>query len=435
MSRNRSINKRLVRAWRTLDLERAASRLGAWFRVRLDFEPAVALLRRKPVPIHRHSWIYCLGDAAVFLFALQCVSGCLLMLYYQPTEASAHESVRSIMTEVPFGWLVRSFHSWGASVFIGTVGLHLVTVLFARAYRRPRELAWVSGVFMLAVALGSGFSGYLLPWNELSYYATLVGTQIPGTLPGVGRFIVHALRGGDQLTGATITRFYAVHVMLAPLAMILLLSFHVFLTRVRGLSLPLGMSQREVSDRRPFFGEFLLVDVCVWLVVFAAIVTLAAFVPAEVGVRADPLRPAPEGIKPEWYFLFAFQTLKMVPEAVGVAFFVLAGVFLLLLPLIDRRAPRGQKSPTLTALFAVGLVYVAVFQILAWGAPGVEHPPEDPQAGSAGMALRRAASGAWLALLWSVVGVLVFYLGQLAKENARVRRLYRDDEKNTSATC
>ncbi len=369
--------------------------------------------------MHRHSWIYCLGDTAVFLFGLQVATGCLLMLYYQPTEASAHESVRRIMTEVPYGWLVRSVHVWSASFFIGTVWLHLLTVLFARAYRKPRELTWVSGILMLFVTMGSGFSGYLLPWNELSYYATMVGTQIPGTLPAVGDFLVRFLRGGDQMTGATITRFFAAHVMLAPVTMVLLLSMHVLLTRIRGVSLPLGMGRQDVNDRRPFFSEFLLIDACVWLALFGTIVTLAMLLPAEIGVKADALKPAPEGIKPEWYFLFMYQTFKMLPQTIGVALLALGGVFLLVLPFLDRGAVRGQKSRGLTALFAIGVAYVVVFGTLACISPGVERPHEKLAAETFSI----PASLVSLTLLWLVIGFLVFYLRQLLKENTRVRKL------------
>jgi len=401
-----------------LSAEHVRARVAPWFRARIDLEPAIALVRRHPVPMHRHSWIYCLGDAAVFLFGLQAVTGFLLMLYYQPTEASAHESVRRIMTEVPYGWLVRSVHVWSASFLIGTVWLHLLTVLFARAYRRPRELTWISGVLMLAVTMGSGFSGYLLPWNELSYSATEVGTELAGTLPGVGDLLVRLLRGGQQMTGATLTRFFAAHVMLAPVAMVLLLSIHVLLSRIRGVSLPLGMRRQDVKDRRPFYSEFLLVDARVWLVLFGTIVTLAVLLPAETGVKAV-LKPAPQGIKPEWYFLFMYQTLKMLPKTVGVALFALAGVFLLVLPFLDRSAMRGKKGRGMTVLFAIGVAYAVVFHTVAWIAPGVERPPEKLAAKTFSI----SASLVSLTFLWLVIGFLVFYLRQLLKENTRVRKL------------
>lgn len=404
------------------------ARTASWFRMRVDLEPLIALVRRKPVPIHRHSWIYALGDTALVLFALQLFSGCLLMLYYRPTEASAHESVRRIMNEVPYGWLIRSIHVWGASLYIGVVFLHFLTVLFAKAYRKPREIAWISGVLMLCLALASGFSGYLLPWNELSYYATRVGTRIPGTIPGIGDFIVRFFRGGDQVTGETLSRFFAAHVMIVPLTLGLAFSIHVLLSRVRGVSLPLGMRNDQVKDRRPFFSEFLLLEACAWLALFGIIVTLSVFFPAETGVKADPLKPAPVGIRPEWYFLFMFKTLKLVPEAVGVAFFALTALFFLVLPFLDRNAMRGKKSPCFTALFLVLLVCTAVLEILALIAPGVHHPPEQLAADTYSL----SASMVSLAFLWSVIGFLIFYLRQLLKENTRIRKLYQDEATGES---
>ncbi len=226
----------------TVETLRAAT--VSWFRQRIDLGPAIALASKKTVPMHRRSWIYLLGGAAMFLFGLQVASGCLLMLYYQPTEAAAHESVRRIMTEVPFGWLIRGMHVWGANLLIGVVIGHFLSVLFTRAYRKPRELTWISGTAMLLMALAFGFSGYLLPWNELSYYATLVGTDVPSVLPGVGDLIKHFLRGGAEVTGDTITRFYAAHVMLVPLTFALVLSIHLVLIQAQGMSLPLGMTEK-----------------------------------------------------------------------------------------------------------------------------------------------------------------------------------------------
>ena len=186
----------MKRPLKNLTAEAVRGRAAAWLHERIDLEPMLHWMAKKTVPGHRQSWIYLLGGAAMFLFALQLASGCLLMLYYQPAESCAHQSVRRIMLEVPYGWLVRSMHVWGANLFIAVAGLHFLSVLFTRAYRRPRELTWVSGMAMLLLALGFGFSGYLLPWNELAYYATLVGTEDPrrrawdrrsGGAPSAGR--------------------------------------------------------------------------------------------------------------------------------------------------------------------------------------------------------------------------------------------------------
>jgi len=399
----------------------------SWLAERVELGPLVAFAAKKTVPIHRHTWIYLLGGAAMFLFALQVATGALLMLYYHPTEAGAFQSVERIMTEVPFGWLVRSMHVWGADLFVGIVVLHFLTTLLSAAYRKPREMTWMAGVLLLFTALAFGFSGYLLPWNERSYFATLVGTQIPGTIPVVGETIVHLLRGGDQVTGDTITRFFAAHVMFLPIALGAALLVHLALIQGQGMSLPLGMTERDARDHQPFFTEFGLTDAGVWLVLFGLVVTLAVFLPASLGTRADPLQPAPEGIKPEWYFLFMFQMLKLIPAKVlglegnmlGVMFFGLVALFLFTLPLLDRAAARERRSRLLTTLLLALIAAAAALQVWALMTPGVEHAETE----TAAEATRTARSAVSLALLWAVILFLAVYLQKLRRENARVRRL------------
>ena len=394
-------------------------RASAWWRERFDLAPVLAVAARKSVPIHRLSWIYLLGGAALFLLAAQVTTGCLLMLYYQPTEQGAHESLRKIMTEVPYGWLVRSVHVWGAHAFIGTVILHFLTVLFAKAYRRPRELTWLSGVVLLFLAAGMGFSGYLLPWNQLSYYATLVGTQIPGSFPIVGDTAVRLLRGSAQISGDTITRFHAAHVVILPLALGVVLLVHLSLVQLHGMSLPLGKSPARVKDQQPFFSEFLLTDACVWLLVFGALVTLAVYVPAEMGAKADPLQSAPEGIKPEWYFLFLFQLLKYMPKSVGILLLAAGAVFPFAIPFLDRRAERGDRSPGFTAVYLALLAAAILLEIRAILSPSVAKEPGAFTAET----YRPIVDTVWLAFLWAAIGFVVYYLQQLRRQNRQIRLL------------
>jgi cytochrome b6 len=403
-------------------LARIAAGAGNWFRARFHLEPVLDFMAAKSVPIHRRSGIYLLGGAAAFLFGLQVLSGCLLLLYYQPTVAAAHESVGRIMRQVPYGWLVRSAHVWIAHLFIGVTALHFITVLFTRAYRKPRELTWVVGMVLLFLALGFGFSGYVLPWNERAYYATLVGTRIPAAVPGLGDLAVRVLRGGDQVTGDTLTRLFAAHVVFLPGVFLALLLLHLVLVQIQGISLPPGVRDLEVKDHRPFFSEFLLIDASVWLWLFGTVMTLAVVFPAELGVKADPLRPAPEGVRPEWYFLFLFKTLKLVPETVGVIFFALGAAFFVALPFLDRRASRGEKSPGFTLVFLGCLVYAGVFELLAWLEPQGREAPERLEAKTYGL----AGSVVSLTLLWALIAFLLVYVRLLLRENTRVRALYRE---------
>ena len=341
---------------------------------RMGLAPLLALSEKKRVPIHRTTCFYFLGGMALFLFAIQVVSGVLLALYYKPSPDQAFESVQAIMTEIDFGWLIRSVHAWGANLIIGVLFLHLLTTYVMRAYRRPRELTWVSGVLLLALFMVFGFSGYLLPWNELSFFATRVGTALVGVVPIVGHDLLLLARGGQNVTGDTLSRFYALHVAILPLLTVALASFHLFLVQQHGMSIPDGVvarcGGREKVPSMPFVPHFLLRDAVGWYLALALLAALAAIFPWELGQKADPFGSAPEGIKPEWYFLFMFQTLKHLPghlagmegEMLGVLFFGGCGLGVLLVPLLDR----GSRSRlALNVLVILAVAFIAVMTI--WG--------------------------------------------------------------------
>jgi cytochrome b6 len=279
------------------------------------------------------------------------------------------------MAEVTFGWLIRSIHSWGANLMVFMVFVHLFSVLLLKAYRAPRELTWMSGVFLLMITLGLGFTGYLLPWNELAFFATRVGTEIPGVLPVVGDFIRTFLRGGDDIGGATLTRFYALHVSVLPALAFMLIALHVLMVQRHGMSVPPGVARSGGAPRTiPFFPNFLLRDLVGWLSALAILAAMAAFFPAHLGVKADPFAPAPAGIKPEWYFMFMFQSLKYLPasilgiegELVGIAGFGLAAMVLIFIPFLDR----GPRSSRLLTWLAYGaLAFIIVLTYLGYTVP------------------------------------------------------------------
>src|SRR5581483_8152920 len=192
------------------------ARLSAWLDDRAGLAPVRELIHKKAVPVHRHTIWYYFGGMTLFLFVVQVITGVLLLLYYRPSAENAFESVQFIMAEVKFGWLVRSIHSWSANLMIATMFIHMFSVYFMKAYRPPRELTWVTGALLLFIILGFGFSGYLLPWNKLAFFATKVGTEITGVVPVIGGVMVRFLRGGDDVTGATLTRFFGFHVAVLP---------------------------------------------------------------------------------------------------------------------------------------------------------------------------------------------------------------------------
>ena len=293
------------------DGEPRHGRLWKWLDQRVGLKDLEKLARKKEIPVHRHSIWYYLGGMTLFLFIIQVSTGILLLLYYRPSAEEAFESVQFLMAEVQFGWLIRSIHSWAANLMILTLFVHLFSVLLLKAYRPPREITWFSGMALLGLALGFGFTGYLLPWNELAYFATKVGTEITSAVPGIGGFAGRLLRGGDEVTGATLTRFYGIHVAILPATAVALLGLHLYLVQRHGMSVPPGVERKGGAARvMPFVPNFLLRDIVGWLSALAILAALAAYFPAELGKKADPFLPAPAGIKPEWYFMFMFQSLK-----------------------------------------------------------------------------------------------------------------------------
>jgi quinol-cytochrome oxidoreductase complex cytochrome b subunit len=346
-----------------------------WLDERIGFTAMLPFLRKKDVPIHRHSFWYYLGGMALFLFGLQIITGVLLLFYYRPSSDGAYESVQFLMSQVKFGWLIRSIHSWGANLMIFMAFIHMFSVMLLKAYRKPRELTWITGVGMLFMILGLGFTGYLLPWNELSYFATKVGTDIAGVMPVVGPFIRRVLRGGEDVSGATLTRFYALHVSVLPALAFLIVGLHVWLVQKLGMSVPPSVeAEAGPKESMKFFPNFFMRDLMGWLAALAILAAMAAFLPAQLGTKADPFASAPAGIKPEWYFMFMFQTLKYLPshilgiegELFGIIGFGVAALVLLLVPFLDRPSPGAQPSKTWTVLTVLAVVFILVMTYLGY---------------------------------------------------------------------
>ena len=350
--------------------------LGTWLDERLDLSGVRHFIAEKGVPVHTQKIWYYLGGMTLFLFGVQIFTGILLLLYYRPSASEAYESVQFIVTQVQFGWLIRNVHSWSANLLIGLAFAHFFSVFFLKSYRKPRELTWVSGILLLFLMLGFGFSGYLLPWDELSFFATKVGTGIAGAVPFVGHFMLRLLRGGDDVTGATLSRFYGLHVAILPAMTTALVALHLLFVQRQGMSVPLSIERKlKPGERLPqmrFFPNYILRDVLAWYVVLAVLAALAAFYPWELGTKADPFAVVPPGIRPEWYFLATFHTLKLLPshvlgvegEQLGVVAFGMAALFLILVPFLDRRASRGEPSRVFTVLAVLGLVYLVTFTII-----------------------------------------------------------------------
>ncbi len=337
------------------------SSVGAWLQERFSVViPVIDYLKKKEVPKHRLSFWYYFGGLGLFFFMVQIITGLLLMQYYKPTTAEAFTSFVFIQKEVSFGWLVRQIHAWSANLMVLMVFVHMFSSFFMKSYRKPRELMWLTGSVLFVLTLGFGFTGYLLPWNEIAFFATQVGTEVPKVAPG-GAFIVNILRGGEEVTGETLTRMFSVHVVLLPGLLLLLLSAHLLLVQILGTSAPIGYKETgRIKGYEKFFPTFLAKDAIGWLIGFALILYLSVFFPGPIGNEANPLAPAPMGIKPEWYFWAQFLMLKdfTFPNGELMAIFIitLGAAFWFFIPFLDHRASREEKSPIFTI---IGLLYLA----------------------------------------------------------------------------
>jgi quinol-cytochrome oxidoreductase complex cytochrome b subunit len=213
-----------------------AARVSDWLDERLGWRRVWEAIFLRKVP--ETNWAFTLGSAALFVAVNQIVTGILLTIYYVPTPDHAYDSVQFITAQVPAGWLIRGLHHWGASAMVILVGVHMLRVIVHGAYKFPREVTWFTGVFLLLVVIGFGFTGYLLPWDQKAFWATTVGTRIAGVMPVIGDWILRVMRGGPDLSAVTLARFFGVHVWVLPAALLTLILVHLYLVIRIGISAP-----------------------------------------------------------------------------------------------------------------------------------------------------------------------------------------------------
>jgi quinol-cytochrome oxidoreductase complex cytochrome b subunit len=211
-----------------------ATQIGNWLDERVGWRRVWDAIFLRKIP--KVNWLYTLGSASLFVAINQIITGILLTIYYVPTPDHAYDSVQFITTQVSAGWLIRGLHHWGASAMVILVVVHMLRVILYGAYKYPREVTWFSGVFLLLVTIGFGFTGYLLPWDQKAYWATIVGTRIAATPPFIGEWVLRVIRGGDELSAVTLARFFGVHVWVLPTALLLLLTFHMYLVIRAGIT-------------------------------------------------------------------------------------------------------------------------------------------------------------------------------------------------------
>src|SRR3984957_12377714 len=305
-------------------------------------------------------WHQVFGSVALFLILIQFFTGAMLAFNYAPTPGDAYSSLRYILTEVTAGRLMRGLHHWGASMIIVIVVLHMVQVFLWGAYKKPREGTWVVGVILLLLTLAYGLTGYLLPWDNRAYWGTVVTTQIGATVPIMGPYVSRLLASTGDIGVVTFARFYGLHVLLLPPATLLLIAFHVYLVRRHGVA---PIPGDEAKPKKSFFPEQVFKDTVAVFVAFAILFVMAIAVRVPLERMADPTDTSYIP-RPEWYFLFLFQTLKVFEgplEVVGTVLLpTLAILALVLTPFIDRSKVVRVRQRTLAA----GVVLLAG---LGWG--------------------------------------------------------------------
>jgi len=355
-------------------MRRRWHRLNAWLDNRTGIQTAVRNFLYEDIPASS-GWHQVFGSVAIFLFLVQAFTGALLAFNYAPTPGDAYNSLRYILTELTAGRLIRGLHHWGASLMIVVVVLHMVQVFLYGAYKKPREATWIAGVVLLLVTLAYGLTGYLLPWDNRAYWGTVVATQIAGQAPVVGPYLSRLLGGGGAVGVVTFARFYGLHVLLLPPATLLLIGLHVYLVRKHGVAPAPG---DELVPAKKFYPQQVFKDTVAVAVAFFLLFAMAVAVRVPLEQLADPTDTAYTP-RPEWYFLFLFQTLKLFSgplEVVGsVVLPGLAVLVLILVPFIDR-----SRMVKVTRRFAAAAF--VLLTAIGWAgltAAAVATTPQEPQ--------------------------------------------------------
>ena len=339
---------------------------------RVGLKTIQAKMLNEPVP-GGSRWAYVFGSILLFIFITQAATGILLMFYYVPSADHAYDSTQYIIHEVDYGWFILSYHFWGSSVMVVMVFAHMSQVFLWGAYKKPRELIWLIGLALFGIVMAFGFTGYLLPWDQRAYWATVVGVEIMDKTPIVGDFMARFLKGGATPGQMTLSRFFVIHVMILPAALMGLAGLHLFLFRKAGPAGPFSGSTDELKAKTDyFFPRQVWKDIVACGVVFVMISSLAFIEPVVLLEQATP-DPGDYHPEPEWYFLFLFQMLRLKIFAGEFGQFVgaiaLPGAFMVLLaalPFIDRSPERNIfKRPIALVGWVLVMMVILVFTVSA----------------------------------------------------------------------
>ncbi len=344
-------------------------KLGDWLEERIKIRTYFrAHFSGYMVPKNLTVW-HCLGAVLIFLLVTLFASGMLLLVYYVPDFSKAFDSIMRINNEIPYGWYIRRLHGSAANLFIFVLFLHMLSTMIMGSYKKPRELQWFTGMILLGAGLVAALSGYLLPWSQLSYWATTVATNSLESIPLFGETLANWLRGGDSVTGETLGRFFALHIWVIPATFLIFVTAHIFFIRQTGIA-PLPW-EKENSPKIPFYPNFVMEDLET-IFYFFAVLMILIFIFPQWSFPPDAWEPAnplltPLHIKPEWYFLANYQLLKIVPsEKLGILLQIIAVVLLFFLPFLDRGQERNPaKRPVFLLIAFLGVS--AFIGLTIWG--------------------------------------------------------------------
>ena len=321
----------------------------------------------EPVPYHIKKWWFCLGGTVLYLFVVQVITGITLTFYYIPSPDQAYQSIAQITQDVRFGWYIRSLHKWSANCMIVAVFLHMLRVFFTGGYRHPRQLNWCIGLLLLGVTLTFGFTGYSLVYEQLSFWGATVACNLAEAVPLIGPTIAYFLRGGPEISGNTLTRFYVLHIGLLPTVAFVLIFLHVVLIRLHGVS-ELEFEGEEVEEEKKhfrFWPDHATTELLIGVLLMYLLTIAALIFPAGLGVQADP-NVTPEHIKPEWYFYFNFRLLKLTSLKVSVVSTLFFGALVFFWPFIEERLTARFKVNDRVWVTIGVLAFLGFLMLTVW---------------------------------------------------------------------
>ena len=345
-------------------------RVAEWFQERIPVNGRqLRELTNEPVPNHLKNWWFCLGGTPAYLFIVQIVTGILLAFYYQPTTDAAYESVQNITNNLSYGWYLRSLHKWAATLMIATMILHQTRVYFTGAYRRPREINWVIGMCILICTLLTGFTGYSLVFEQLSFWGATVAANISDAVPIVGAWAKQMLLAGQSYNEQTLSRFYILHAAVLPATIVLLLMVHIAFIRLHGIS-EIAQEEHPGDEENNgyfnFFPDHVMSELMIGLALMIILSVLATVLPATMGPRADAL-VTPEVIKPEWFFYVSFRWLKMFSLTFAVLSSGLIVMAMFVWPWIDSVLRRITKIEDISVYIGI-LATLTLIGLTVWEA-------------------------------------------------------------------